>query len=74
MLLDGSLLSEEVLPIVKRAYRRRQRPCRRLECETCGEGVNDGREVSVGGRTLCRAARTVSTKRRLKRRHAEVGL
>lgn len=31
------------------------RPSRRLECEACGEGVNDGREVSVGGRTLCRA-------------------
>jgi formylmethanofuran dehydrogenase subunit E len=31
------------------------RPRRRVTCELCGEGVNDGREVSTGGRTLCRA-------------------
>ena len=31
------------------------RPHRRVLCETCGEGVNDGREATVGGRVLCRA-------------------
>ena len=29
-------------------------PRRRVMCELCGEGVNDGRDVSSGGRTLCR--------------------
>jgi formylmethanofuran dehydrogenase subunit E len=31
------------------------RPPRRTLCQSCGEGVNDGREVSSGGRALCRA-------------------
>jgi formylmethanofuran dehydrogenase subunit E len=31
------------------------RPLRRVACEACGESVSDGREVSVNGRTLCRA-------------------
>ena len=30
------------------------RPRRRVTCAQCGEGVNDGRESSVNGRTLCR--------------------
>ena len=30
------------------------RPRSRVTCEQCGEGVNDGRERSVNGRTLCR--------------------
>ena len=30
------------------------RPRSRVECEHCGEGVNDGRERRVNGRTLCR--------------------
>jgi formylmethanofuran dehydrogenase subunit E len=30
-------------------------PPRRTLCQSCGEGVNDGREVSSGGRVLCRA-------------------
>lgn len=30
-------------------------PRRRVTCERCGEGVNDGREVSGAGRILCRA-------------------
>jgi formylmethanofuran dehydrogenase subunit E len=31
------------------------RPRVRVACEACGEGVNYGREVVVGARTLCRA-------------------
>ena len=31
------------------------RPLRRVTCEQCGESVSDGREVTVNGRTLCRA-------------------
>ena len=31
------------------------RPLRRVTCRQCGESVSDGREVVVGGRTLCRA-------------------
>ena len=30
-------------------------PLRRVECERCGEGINDGREVVRDGATLCRA-------------------
>ncbi|MGE0882848.1 MAG: FmdE family protein [Blastocatellales bacterium] len=30
-------------------------PLTRVECEACGEGVNDHREVVSEGRTLCRA-------------------
>jgi formylmethanofuran dehydrogenase subunit E len=31
------------------------RPRSRVTCEQCGEGVNDGRERHVNGRTLCRS-------------------
>jgi formylmethanofuran dehydrogenase subunit E len=30
-------------------------PISRVACEQCGEGINDRREVRVGGRVLCRA-------------------
>jgi formylmethanofuran dehydrogenase subunit E len=30
-------------------------PTRRVLCEQCGEGINDGREVRRQGRVLCRA-------------------
>jgi formylmethanofuran dehydrogenase subunit E len=30
-------------------------PLRRVECERCGEGINDGREIVRDGETLCRA-------------------
>jgi len=30
-------------------------PLRRVECARCGEGVNDGREITRNGETLCRA-------------------
>jgi formylmethanofuran dehydrogenase subunit E len=29
-------------------------PRRRVTCDTCGEGINDGREVIIAGRQLCR--------------------
>jgi formylmethanofuran dehydrogenase subunit E len=31
------------------------RPCSRVTCEQCGEGINDGRERRVSGRVLCRS-------------------
>ena len=31
------------------------RPRSRVTCEQCGEGVNDGRERRIDGRTLCRS-------------------
>jgi len=31
------------------------RPRSRVSCDACGEGINDGRERRVGGRTLCRS-------------------
>ena len=31
------------------------RPVRKVQCEQCGETVNDGREVAKVGRTLCKA-------------------
>ncbi len=30
-------------------------PLRRVKCDDCGEGVNDGREVTLKGKALCRA-------------------
>jgi len=30
------------------------RPRTRIKCEQCGEGINDGRERIIAGRTLCR--------------------
>ena len=30
------------------------RPLKRVSCDDCGEGVNDGREVLRAGRTLCK--------------------
>lgn len=30
-------------------------PVGRVECDSCGEGINDRREVALNGRTLCRA-------------------
>lgn len=30
-------------------------PQRRVICDRCGEGVNDGRDVMIGGKVLCRA-------------------
>ena len=31
------------------------RPVSRVQCDECGEGINDRREVILDGRTLCRA-------------------
>ena len=31
------------------------RPRSRVNCEQCGEGINDGRELRVNGQTLCRS-------------------
>lgn len=31
------------------------RPVSRVQCDKCGEGINDRREVTLDGRTLCRS-------------------
>jgi formylmethanofuran dehydrogenase subunit E len=31
------------------------KPLRRVACDRCGEGINDGREIQLDGETLCRA-------------------
>ena len=41
------------------------RPTRRVTCQACGESVNDGREVTVAGQTLCRACAGESYYRRM---------
>ena len=41
------------------------RPVRRVVCAECGEGVNDGREVRLDGRTVCRACAGDSYYRRV---------
>lgn len=43
------------------------RPVRRVVCAECGEGVNDGREVRLDGRTLCRACAGDSYYRRVQK-------
>jgi len=43
------------------------RPVRRVVCAECGEGVNDGREVRLDGRTVCRACAGDSYYRRVQK-------
>ncbi|MDR1359291.1 MAG: FmdE family protein [Coriobacteriales bacterium] len=37
------------------------KPLRRVQCEVCGERVLDGRDVQVGGRTLCKHCAGIDT-------------
>jgi formylmethanofuran dehydrogenase subunit E len=51
---DDELFTVQEVQVALSEMDRPGRPRRRVTCERCGEGVNDGREVSTHGRTLCR--------------------
>jgi len=52
---DGELFTVEDVQVTLEEADLPGRPPKRTLCQSCGEGVNDGREVSADGRTLCRA-------------------
>jgi formylmethanofuran dehydrogenase subunit E len=52
---DEALFSCTPVTMVVPPEDRPGRPIRTVECESCGEKVQDGREVEVDGRKLCRA-------------------
>ena len=52
---DGELFAVEEVQVTLQETDLPGRPTQRTLCQNCGEGVNDGREVSADGRTLCRA-------------------
>ena len=55
-LSDGELFKVERVALKLRDTEMPGRPRSRVICNTCGEGVNDGREVFDGlGRRVCRA-------------------
>ena len=51
---DGELFTAHRVQVKIRPEDLPGRPRSRVACDQCGEGVNDGRESSVNGRTLCR--------------------
>ena len=52
---DGELFTVAPVRIDVPATDMPGHPLRRVACDMCGEGVNDGREIMQDGRTLCRA-------------------
>jgi formylmethanofuran dehydrogenase subunit E len=54
-LADTELFTVEDVNVVLEEDALPGAPTQRTLCESCGEGVNDGREVPSDGRTLCRA-------------------
>jgi formylmethanofuran dehydrogenase subunit E len=52
---DGLLFKVERVGVELRPEDAPGRPLRRVFCESCGEGINDKREVIRDGRTFCRA-------------------
>jgi len=55
LLPDGELFKVERVRVDVPAQDQPGRPVSRVQCEECGEGINDRREVTRDGRTLCRA-------------------
>jgi formylmethanofuran dehydrogenase subunit E len=55
VLPDGDLFKTERVEIEVPPQDQPGRPVSRVLCDECGEGINDRREVSREGRTLCRA-------------------
>jgi formylmethanofuran dehydrogenase subunit E len=55
VLPDGELFKTERVEIEVPPQDQPGRPVSRVQCDECGEGINDRREVSKEGRTLCRA-------------------
>ncbi|HVF89200.1 MAG TPA: FmdE family protein [Blastocatellia bacterium] len=52
---DEELFKTERVAVEVPAQDQPGRPVSRVICQECGEGINDRREVSLEGRTLCRA-------------------
>ncbi len=52
---DAELFAVSAVRVELKAEDLPGRPRSRVACEQCGEGVNDGRERLVDGRTLCRS-------------------
>jgi len=65
ILPDESLFKVERVSIELPEEDQPGRPVSRVQCEECGEGVNDRREVVREGRVLCRACAGESYYRRL---------
>ena len=55
LLPDEKLFKVERVRVTVPAQDQPGRPVSRVQCDECGEGINDRREVSREGRTLCRA-------------------
>ena len=53
-LAHGQLFKIESVEVFYNEMDQPGRPRSRVICEECGEGINDGREVSEAGKTLCR--------------------
>jgi formylmethanofuran dehydrogenase subunit E len=52
---DEQLFKVERVRVTLRPQDQPGRPVSRVSCNICGEGINDHREVTLDGRTLCRA-------------------
>ena len=59
-LSDEELFKTERVSVKVPAQDQPGRPVSRVFCEECGEGINDRREVSRDGHTLCRACAGVA--------------
>lgn len=55
VLPDEDLFKVESVRITLTPQDQPGRPVSRVECDACGEGINDHREVKRDGQTLCRA-------------------
>ncbi|MEK6324392.1 MAG: FmdE family protein [Acidobacteriota bacterium] len=55
LLPDEELFKVERVRVSLPAQDQPGRPVSRVQCDECGEGINDRREVARDGRTLCRA-------------------
>ncbi len=55
ILPDEQLFKVESVRIALTPQDQPGRPISRVSCDECGEGINDHREITVNGQTLCRA-------------------
>jgi formylmethanofuran dehydrogenase subunit E len=65
LLDDGLLFKTERVTVSVPTQDQPGRPVSRVQCDDCGEGVNDRREVIRDGRTLCRACAGTAYYRRV---------
>ena len=52
---DAELFNVEWVRVAISEFDKPGHPLRHVECAQCGEGINDGREITQNGETLCRA-------------------